>query len=89
MPEQLEESFATAATFLNSFELAYDRDWNMTKSCMEGSEYLIPAAGSFVPPWLDDESDNWVNRRALLEDYRELRNCMLRIRCSVNFSQIR
>ena len=88
-PEQLEELLATAETFLDSFELVFDNDWVKTKSCMEDSEYFISAAGTFVHPQVDDESNNWANRRILLEHYRELRNCMLRTRRSVNFLQLR
>ena len=88
-PEQLEELLATAETFLDSFDLVFDNDWDKTKSCMEDSEYFISAAGTFVHPQVDDESNNWANRGSLLEHYRELRNCMLRIRRSVNLSQPR
>lgn len=85
VPEQLEELLATAETFLSSFELVFDNDWQMTKDSIE-SEYFISESGTFVHPMVDDESNNWWNRGSLLGNYRELRNCILRIRRSLNFS---
>ncbi len=86
VPEQLEELLETAETFLNGFELVFDEDWDVTKSRIEDSETFISAAGTFIHPNVDDESSNWWHRGYFLEKYRELRNCMLRIRRSVNFS---
>lgn len=82
--KMLDELLTTAEDFLSGFELVFDYDWEMTKNCIENSEYFI--SGTFVRPNVEDESNNWANRGSLLEDYRELRNCVSRIRQSVNIS---
>ena len=78
LSEQFDELLGTAEAFLDSFELVFDNDWVKTKSCMEDSEYFISAAGTFVHPQVDDESNNWANRGSLLEHYRDLPNCLIR-----------
>lgn len=81
--KQLEELLVTAEAFLTGFEHVFDHDWYMTKDCME-SEHFISTEGTFVRPLVDDESNNWANRGCLLGDYRELCDCILRIRKSKN-----
>ena len=84
--EQFEELFAAAESFLDSFELVFDHDWDMTESCLENSEHYISTAGTFVRPMVHDESNNWGNRGALLADYRKLKDCMSAVKRSINFS---
>ena len=63
-------------SFVSMFELVFDLDWSMTQVCIENSEYLIDDKGTFLQPLVDDESNNWANRGALLETYRHLLQCM-------------
>ena len=83
--QRLEELFAAAESFLSRFELVFDLDWDKTRDSMENSESLISSAGTFLHPMVDDESNNWANRDALLADYRKLRDCMSTIKESILF----
>lgn len=59
--------------FLANFELVFDGDWTMTKECLADPTHLISDDGTFLDPQVADESNNWHNRGALLQSYRELR----------------
>ena len=59
--------------FLELFKLVFDDDWMMTKECLADPTYFISGDGTFLDPQVADESNNWQNRGALLERYRELR----------------
>lgn len=66
------ETTEKAIEFLRMFEVVFHNDWDMSKGCLENSTHLIDEDGTFLSPNVDDESDNWANRGALLESYREL-----------------
>jgi len=56
------------AEFVGAFEVVFRYDWAYTK-IMFGDE---ADGGSFVEPGLEDESEDWGARGALLEKYRAL-----------------
>ena len=62
--------------FAFTFDLVFDRDWEMTKGCLEDSDLYVK--GTFINPLVDDESNNWSNRGALLANWRRLLECMER-----------
>jgi len=64
--------------FLTEFELVFHADWEMSRGCLLEANYIHPN-GTFLEPMVDDESNNWANRGALLEDWRELRRAMKRL----------
>lgn len=61
--------------FISSFELVFDNDWDLTQSRITDSNYVSPD-GTFLHPKVNDESNNWGNRGALLSSYRRLREVM-------------
>jgi hypothetical protein len=60
------------AEFVGAFEVVFRYDWEYTKT-MLGDE---ADGASFVEPMLDDESEDWGARGALLEKYRALVTAM-------------
>jgi hypothetical protein len=61
--------------FVGSFELVFDNDWEITKARIRDGDY-ISTDGTFIEPKVEDESNNWGNRGALLTSYRRLRRLM-------------
>ena len=61
-------------SFLDSFQLVFDHDWDMSKGCLkdENIKFFISDNGTFLDPQVDDESNNWGNRGGLLASYRDL-----------------
>lgn len=60
------------AEFVGAFEVVFRYDWEYTKS-MLGDE---ADGANFVEPMLDDESEDWGARGALLDKYRALVKAM-------------
>ncbi len=60
------------SSFMISFELVFDIDWDHTQGCIENSEYYIEKDGTFITPRVEDEENNWGNRAYLLKSYRAL-----------------
>lgn len=56
------------AEFVGAFEVVFRYDWEYTK-IMIGDE---ATGATFLEPGLDDESEDWGARGALLEKYRAL-----------------
>ncbi len=57
--------------FIELFTLVFGNDWDFTKSAID-SESFILERGDFIDPRVEDESNNWANRGALLHAYRKL-----------------
>ncbi|HEU0141644.1 MAG TPA: hypothetical protein VFQ79_18115 [Bryobacteraceae bacterium] len=57
--------------FVETFTLVFDHDWDMTKGIITDPWYISPS-GTFINPKVTDESNNWANRGALLNAYRNL-----------------
>ncbi|MEQ8788853.1 MAG: hypothetical protein RIC55_21255 [Pirellulaceae bacterium] len=62
------------AEFVGAFEVVFRYDWPYT-SGMIGDE---AKGATFIEPGLDDETEDWGARGALLEKYRELVSVMRR-----------
>ena len=64
--------------FVEMFWVVFDNDWWMTKATLGVSEGngAVADDGSFLNPQVDDESNNWANRGALLAAYRDLTKAM-------------
>lgn len=65
------------SSFLHSFELVFDNDWDFTISRMV-DEGFIQKKGTFLNPFPGEhftggKGDNWANRSGLLAAYRELK----------------
>ena len=60
----------TINEFLRDFETVFEYDWDFTKPCLEDTQYYIN--NTFLNPQVEDESNNWANRGALLSSYRRL-----------------
>lgn len=60
--------------FLESFEAVFgETDWPVTLANLQNdAEYFIDPNGTFLEPYVEDESNNWGNRGALLAAYRGL-----------------
>jgi hypothetical protein len=65
MEDQLQ---AALAEFVGSFEVVFRYDWDYTK-LMIGDE---AEKASFIEPGIEDETNDWGARGALLEKYRAL-----------------
>ena len=74
--EKMAELVSALDGFVSSFELVFDQDWDMTRSCLQNPEHLIDQRGTFIQPLVSDEGNNWANRGTLLAEYRELLECM-------------
>jgi hypothetical protein len=64
------------ADFLGMFELVFDGDWEVTRACIRDPQFLISGGGTFIHPDVEDESNNWANRGALLASYRRLKDLL-------------
>ena len=62
--------------FMCRFELVFDIDWEMTQAAVQNADHLIAEEGTFIQPMVEDESNDWANRGALLAQYRDLVKCM-------------
>lgn len=60
------------AEFVGAFEVVFRYDWPYTK-VMIGDE---GEGATFIEPGLEDESEDWAARGALLESYRRLVSVM-------------
>jgi hypothetical protein len=64
-----DEEFQTAvAEFVGAFEVVFRYDWPYTK-LMIGDE---AEGATFIAPGIEDETEDWGARGALLEKYRRL-----------------
>ena len=71
--ESQENLYSRISTFLSCFHLVFDEDWEHTSlSLGDVPEYVVSRTGTFISPKVGDESNNWSNRGALLESYRDL-----------------
>ena len=66
------ELLKAVEAFAGMFELVFDNDWPTTQVNIGDPTHLIEDRGTFLQPLVEDESDNWANRGALLGAYREL-----------------
>jgi hypothetical protein len=62
------ELHTAIAEFVGAFEVVFRYDWTYTKGMIGDEE----RGANFIAPGLEDESDNWGARGALLERYRKL-----------------
>jgi hypothetical protein len=73
MPDSIDKELQEALTeFVGAFEVVFRYDWPYTK-IMFGDE---AEGATFVEPGLEDESDDWGARGALLQKYRRLVSLM-------------
>jgi hypothetical protein len=69
------ELASALSDFLICFEAVFgDADWDMTLDILtgDGLKHYIRPSGTFLDPGVEDESNNWGNRGALLASYRRL-----------------
>jgi hypothetical protein len=57
--------------FLDLFYLVFHDEWEYTRDRCTDPLFIAPA-GTFVEPRVDDDSNNWANRGALLWAWRRL-----------------
>ena len=69
--ENMHELEEAISSFLTSFEIVFDNDWDMTKNCITDTCFIEDNA-TFLQPGVSDESNNWWNRGSLLSSYRHL-----------------
>ena len=74
---EVEKLLFAYASFLDAFELVFDKDWEMTRDCIADPAF-ISERGTFLSPDVVDESDNWANRGVLLAAYRELKKSLMK-----------
>ncbi len=68
--QKIEEKLAN---FLQSFELVFENDWEVSlNNLQDTNHFYIAESGTFLNPEVYDESNNWGNRGGLLANYREL-----------------
>jgi len=60
------------AEFVGAFEVVFRYDWSYSKG-MIGDE---PPGATFIEPGIEDETEDWGSRGALLEKYRRLVSAM-------------
>ena len=72
---QLGEFEDAVAFFVQTFELVFHNDWEMTMDRCQDAMF-INKNGTFLVPEVEDESNNWANRGSLLASYRRLRSLM-------------
>jgi len=72
--EKLDQAYSR---FVSYFELVFGDDWDHTKGCLQSPDVHIDPAGTFLNPLEDDEANNWGNRKALLEAYRDVVELMM------------
>lgn len=56
------------AEFVGAFEVVFRYDWQYTKEMIDDEEL----GATFIEPGLEDETEDWGARGALLEKYRQL-----------------
>ncbi|MGX0889400.1 hypothetical protein AB7M22_001408 [Pseudomonas sp. ADAK2 TE3594] len=66
--------YEAVSYFLSNFNNVFSQDWGHTKSCLGGNipDYYIARHANFINPGIEDESNNWSSRGALLASYRHL-----------------
>jgi hypothetical protein len=65
----MEDEFTVAVReFVGAFEVVFRYDWQYTRA-MIGDE---APSGTFIEPGIEDETEDWGARGALLEKYRRL-----------------
>lgn len=62
----------STADFLGAFEVIFRYDWAYTKAMIGGKA----EGASFIEPGLENESENWGARGAMLEKYKVLLTAM-------------
>lgn len=69
-----EEFEKLVRNFINGFEFIFDIDWEHTNSCLRDDwiNHFISPDGTFIHHGIEDEGNNWGNRPALLNAYRQL-----------------
>lgn len=77
--EQQEELQRVTSEFIGAFEVVFRYDWDYT-TMMIGAE-----EPNFLEPGVEDESEDWGARGALLEKYRALVTTMKRLGMSPSF----
>ncbi len=77
--ESIEELETTLKEFMQDFDLVFSEDWEITVTHITHEDY-IQKDGTFLDPKVDDASNNWANRGALLESYGKLTELMRRLR---------
>lgn len=70
--QQQEELQRTLSEFVGAFEVVFRYDWEYTKTMIGDEE----AGATFIEPGLEDETNDWGARGALLEKYRLLVEAM-------------
>lgn len=68
---RLDEYNQLVLDFVETFNLVFENDWDFTKDLIDSTSF-ISEHGSFIDPRVEDESNNWANRGALLHAYRKL-----------------
>jgi hypothetical protein len=61
------------AELVGAFEVVFRYDWEYTSTVMQG---MVMDNANFIEPGIEDESDDWGARGALLEKYRALVSLM-------------
>lgn len=61
------------AELVGAFEVVFRYDWEYTALVMQG---MVMDDSTFVEPGVEDESEDWGSRGALLEKYRALVSLM-------------
>lgn len=69
------EFLSALLSFWCTFEAVFgEADWPATlDNLQDDAKYLIDPNGTFLEPGVEDESNNWHNRGALLSKYRRLK----------------
>lgn len=71
------EFLSSLMRFWCSFEAVFGQaDWEMTRDVLtcDTLDWYIHPNGTFLEPGVEDESNNWGNRGALLDSYRRLKH---------------
>jgi hypothetical protein len=61
---------------MECFKVVFEYDWEYTKAVITDPCYI---RGTFLMPEVNDESNNWASRGALLESYRALVETMQKL----------
>ncbi len=64
--------------FIFAFESVFDNDWEFTHTNLQDEfrHIFVSPSGTFLNPDVEDEGNNWGNRGALLDAYRDLIGAM-------------
>lgn len=70
--DRLDAAGEALLDLVQSMALVFDLNWEMTSGQLEAPHlpWVIAAGGTFLRPNVEDESNNWANRGALLAAYR-------------------